>query len=122
MIADTVEWARSHGMAEVSLNFAAFRKVFDGSAELTGTKAARAWLLRGMEGRFGIQMDTLRRFNAKFCPRWVPRYLVYRSTRDLPAIGLAALSAEGFLPFDAARNSRPQTAGSRADLEANRVS
>jgi lysyl-tRNA synthetase class 2 len=122
MIADTVEWARSHGMAEVSLNFAAFRKVFDGSAELTGTKAARAWLLRGMEGRFGIQMDTLRRFNAKFCPRWVPRYLVYRSTRDLPAIGLAALSAEGFLPFDAARNSRPQTPGSPADLEANRVS
>jgi lysyl-tRNA synthetase class 2 len=107
MIADTVTWARTHGVAEVSLNFAAFRKVFDGSANLTGTRAARAWLLRGMEGRFGIQMDSLRRFNAKFCPRWVPRYLVYRSTRDLPAIGLAALSAEGFLPFDAARNSRP---------------
>lgn len=108
MIADTVEWARGHGVAEVSLNFAAFRKVFDGSAELTGASAARAWLLRGLDGRFGIQMDTLRRFNAKFCPRWVPRYLVYRSTRDLPAIGLAALSAEGFLPFDAARNPRPQ--------------
>ena len=107
MIADTVTWARAHGVAEVSLNFAAFRKVFDGTANLTGTRAARAWLLRGMEGRFGIQMDSLRRFNAKFCPRWVPRYLVYRSTRDLPAIGLAALSAEGFLPFDAARNSRP---------------
>ena len=84
-------------------------------------KAARAWLLRGMEGRFGIQMDTLRRFNAKFCPRWVPRYLVYRSTRDLPAIGLAALSAEGFLPFDAARNLRPRTARKATELEAGGV-
>jgi lysyl-tRNA synthetase, class II len=118
MIADTVEWARAHGVIEVSLNFAAFRKVFDGTAQLTGTQAARAWLLRGMEGRFGIQMDTLRRFNAKFDPRWVPRYLVYRSTRDLPAIGLAALSAEGFLPFDAARNTRPRAA---PDLGSDRL-
>jgi lysyl-tRNA synthetase class 2 len=108
MIADTVERAQATGVAEVSLNFAAFRRLFDGTAELTGTQAARAWLLRGLEGRFGIQMDTLGRFNAKFCPRWIPRYLIYRSTRDLPAIGLAALSAEGFLPFDANRNSRAQ--------------
>jgi lysyl-tRNA synthetase class 2 len=110
MIADTVQWARDQGITEVSLNFAAFRKVFDGTTQFTGPKAARAWLLRRMEGRFGIQMDTLGRFNAKFCPRWVPRYLIYRSTRDLPAIGLAALSAEGFLPFDAARNIRQRRA------------
>ncbi len=109
MIADTVQWARGQGISEVSLNFAAFRKVFDPTTQFTGPKAARAWMLRRMEGRFGIQMDTLGRFNAKFCPRWVPRYLIYRSTRDLPAIGLAALSAEGFLPFDAARGSQARS-------------
>ena len=59
--------------------------------------------MRRMGGRFGIQMDSLRRFNTKFGPRWVPCFLIYRSPAHLPAIGLAALSAEGFLPFDHGR-------------------
>jgi lysyl-tRNA synthetase class 2 len=99
LIVDTVEWGRARGVTEVSLNFAAFRGVFDGSTAVTRAGAARTWLLRRMEGRFNIQMDSLRRFDAKFAPRWVPRYLVYRSAWDLPMIGLAALSAEGLLPF-----------------------
>jgi lysyl-tRNA synthetase class 2 len=102
IIVETVAWARQRGATTVSLNFAPFRKVFEDSAQ-----TARPWLLRGLEGGLGVRMDTLRRFNAKFAPRWVPRYLVYRNRRDLPAIGLAALSAEGFLPFDAARDKVP---------------
>lgn len=64
-------------------------------AGLPASQALAAWLLRKMEGHFGIQMDSLRRFNAKFQPRWVPRYLIYPSRSQLPAIGLAVLSAEG---------------------------
>jgi lysyl-tRNA synthetase class 2 len=107
MIVDTVNWGRHHGVTAVSLNFAAFRKVFDGTADFRHAWAARMALSRGLEGRFGIQMDTLRRFDAKFSPRWVPRYLIYRSAWNLPAIGLAALSAEGFLPFGATRRYGP---------------
>jgi len=103
MITDVIAWARDHGVGEVSLNFAAFRYLLEPGADLPAGQAVSAWLLRRMEGHFGIQMDSLRRFNAKFQPRWVPRYLIYPSRSQLPAIGLAVLSAEGFLPFDEGR-------------------
>jgi lysyl-tRNA synthetase, class II len=69
--------------------------------------------MRRIEGRFGIQMDSLCRFNAKFVPRWVPRFLIHRSPAHLPAIGLAALRAEGFLPFDQGRAAETSPTGSR---------
>ncbi len=109
MIVDTVDWGRERGVSQVSLNFAAFRKVLDGSTAVTRRENARNWLLRRLDGRFNIQMDSLRRFDAKFGPRWVPRYLIYKSAWDLPRIGLAALCAEGLLPFA----SRADAAGRR---------
>ncbi len=103
MIADALDWARRHGVVEVSLNFAAFRGLLDEAARPRGWQAVQAFCVRRIEGRFGVQIDTLRRFNAKFQPRWIPRYLAYRSRADLPAIGVAAFSAEGFLPLDQGR-------------------
>jgi N-acetyl-gamma-glutamyl-phosphate reductase len=45
-----------------------------------------------------FQIESLYRFNAKFAPRWDPRYLVYESVLGLPRVGLAAMRAEGQLP------------------------
>ena len=45
-----------------------------------------------------FQIERLYRFNAKFFPRWEPRYLVYEPRLGLPRAGLAALWAEGQLP------------------------
>jgi len=103
LIVATVAWAREHGAREVSLNFAAFRVLFEEGAELASAQRVEAWLARRLEGRFGIQMDSLRRFNAKFRPRWVPRYFLFRAPGDLPAVGLAVMSAEAYLPFDRRR-------------------
>ncbi len=44
-----------------------------------------------------FQIESLYRFNAKFRPTWEPRFVVYRQTRDLPRIAIAALEAEAFL-------------------------
>ena len=43
--------------------------------------------------------DLLLRFNAKFSPRWQPRYLLYeRRSLGFARAGLAAMTAEGQLP------------------------
>ena len=59
--------------------------------------SAWAWIIKKLPSY--IQIDTLRRFNKKFRPRWVPRYAIYRSAIDIASIGIAALNAEAMLPF-----------------------
>ena len=57
-----------------------------------------------------FQIESLYRFNAKFFPRWEPRYLVYEGTLGLPRAGIAAMWAEGHLPKPGFRD-RPPVAG-----------
>jgi len=97
MIVNIVEWARAHEIDEVSLNFAAFRGILEADAENTFLQSVSAWVIKRLPAY--IQIDTLRRFNKKFRPRWVPRYVAYRSTSEIAALAVAALNAEAMLPF-----------------------
>ena len=45
-----------------------------------------------------FQIESLYRFNAKFFPRWEPRYLLHDGVSALPRTALAALWIEGQLP------------------------
>ncbi len=98
LIVETVFWARERKIGEVSLNFAAFKGLIEEDADLGPLEGAQAWVIKKLNPYFQIQ--SLLTFNAKFDPRWVPRYLVYRSIGDLAPVAVAALSAESFLPFD----------------------
>ncbi len=44
-----------------------------------------------------FQIESLYKFNAKFCPVWEPRFFVYPGGRDAPRMAIAALEAEAFL-------------------------
>jgi lysyl-tRNA synthetase class 2 len=112
LIVEVVLWAREHGMREVSLNFAAFRGLIEDDADLGPLQSAQAWLIKRLNPYFQIQ--SLLTFNAKFNPRWVPRYMVYRSVGDLAPVAVAALSAESFLPFDRGPRCECGTAGDEA--------
>jgi lysyl-tRNA synthetase class 2 len=85
------------GIKRVSLNFAMFR-----AALARGERIGAGPVLRGWRGVLvflsrWFQIESLYKFNAKFQPVWVPRFVVFRSTGDLPRIGFAAMQAEGFV-------------------------
>jgi lysyl-tRNA synthetase, class II len=97
LIVETIKNAHELGVKRISLNFAVFRAALERGERIGAGPVVRAWrrILLFMSRWF--QIESLYKFNAKFCPDWVPRFLVYPNTRDAPRIGLAALEAEAFL-------------------------
>ncbi len=96
LICDLLAACRALGVDRVSLNFAVFRSALAAGERIGAGPVARLWarLLR-MASRWW-QIETLYRFNARFGPEWVPRYLVFDAVRDLPRIAVAAFEAEGY--------------------------
>ncbi len=90
----SIELLRDRGVEELSLNFAAFARVLSNPVGLRDHVLARLIRL----GNPYFQIESLYRFNAKFGPRWEPRYLLYEHALGLPRIGIAAMRVEGLLP------------------------
>ncbi len=99
LVARSIEAFRDRGVDEVSLNFAAFARLLTEPANLFERVAGR--VLRWADTWF--QIESLYRFNAKFDPRWEPRYILYEGRLGLARTGLAAAWAEGQLPRLAVR-------------------
>ncbi|MGW1025150.1 phosphatidylglycerol lysyltransferase domain-containing protein [Streptomyces sp. NPDC002577] len=97
LIVAALQAAPKFGIERMSLNFAMFRSALSRGEKLGAGPVLRAWrgLLVFLSRWF--QIESLYKFNEKFQPRWEPRFVVFRSTRDLPRIGFAALQAEGFV-------------------------
>ena len=94
LVARAAELLRERGLEELSLNFATFAKWMHSPAHWYERLLGRLVAL----GNPFFQIESLYRFNAKFFPRWEPRYLVYEGAFGLPRASLAAAWAEGQLP------------------------
>jgi len=94
LIAEAIEHLRVRGVAEVSLNFAAFARLIRQPSGIVERALGRALAV----GDAWFQIERLYRFNAKFFPRWEPRYFMYERRFGLPRAGIAALWLEGQLP------------------------
>jgi lysyl-tRNA synthetase class 2 len=101
LICEAIEWARDNGFERVSLNFAPFAALLAPEADLRGMQEVQRRALLTLKGHF--QLDNLLAFNRKFFPRWERRFVVYERRRDLPRVGIAALAAEAYLPFQSER-------------------
>jgi lysyl-tRNA synthetase, class II len=99
MIVEALKAAPGLGVAQVSLNFAAFRSALERGEKLGAGPILRIWRRVLLIASRWLQIESLYRFNAKFQPRWQPRFLVYPTASDLPRVGLAALEAEAFLTW-----------------------
>ena len=97
LIVETIKAAPALGVKRISLNFAVFRAALERGERIGAGPVLRAWrsVLIFMSKWF--QIESLYKFNAKFCPVWQPRFFVFPSTKDAPRIALAALEAEAFL-------------------------
>ncbi len=97
LIVETIKRAHELGVKRISLNFAMFRAALERGERIGAGPVLRAWRGLLLFASRWFQIESLYKFNAKFCPEWVPRFFVYTGTRDIPRIGLAALEAEAFL-------------------------
>jgi lysylphosphatidylglycerol synthetase-like protein (DUF2156 family) len=124
-LCSTIEHLQSRGVHELSLNFAAFRSILDGARGEGLTTRAERWALKRLSGIMPI--ETLWRFNAKYDPDWLPRYLVWPGAESFVPVVLATLRAESitelpvigrFLGNDPA--NRPGTVVPEALLQGDR--
>ena len=91
-LCSTVAHLKEQGAQGLSLNFAAFRSVLDGErGEGTFTRVER-WTLKRLSGILPI--ESLWLFNAKYHPRWLPRYIVYPAAESFVPVVAAILRAE----------------------------
>src|SRR5580700_10515501 len=97
MIVEAIKMAPQLGVKRVSLNFAVFRAALERGERIGAGPVLRIWRKFLLFLSRWFQIESLYKFNAKFSPEWVPRFLVFPSTSDTPRIGFAALEAEAFL-------------------------
>jgi lysyl-tRNA synthetase class 2 len=97
LIVAAIKSAQDLGVKRISLNFAVFRSALARGERIGAGPVLRAWrgLLLFMSRWF--QIESLYKFNAKFCPVWVPRFFVFPGPADALRVGFAALEAEAFL-------------------------
>ncbi|GHF76325.1 phosphatidylglycerol lysyltransferase domain-containing protein [Streptomyces thermodiastaticus] len=97
LIVAALRSAGKFGITRVSLNFAMFRSALARGEKIGAGPVLRAWRRVLVFLSRWFQIESLYKFNAKFRPRWEPRFVVYRAPADLPRIGFAAMQAEGFV-------------------------
>ncbi len=93
LVVRAIEHARTLGVQELSLNFAVGGKYM--RAPQTRFERALGHVGRWLDRFF--QTDSLYRFNAKFSPRWQPRYVLFDGYRNFPRTALAGVWVEGQL-------------------------
>jgi lysyl-tRNA synthetase class 2 len=94
LVVRAIELLRERELTELSLNFAAFAKWMHSPEKRSERVLGKLVAL----GNPFFQIESLYRFNAKFFPRWEPRFLVYEGKLGLARVGVAAMWAEGHLP------------------------
>ena len=97
MITEFIEWSAKMEITHLSLNFAAFRSIFERGEKHGASPILRITRWALLIASKWIQIESLYRFNSKFQPNWETRYLVFPKGGSIVRIGVAALEAEAFI-------------------------
>jgi len=91
-LVSTIEHLRAQGCRGLSMNFAALRSVLEGERGDGPTQRVERWAVKKLSSF--LQIESLWRFNAKYGPDWLPRYVVYDTAEHLAPVVFAILRAE----------------------------
>jgi lysyl-tRNA synthetase, class II len=83
------------GFKRLSMNFAAWGRLFDASVALSPGQRVLKRVAEVLNPFF--QIESLRDFNEKFAPEWLPRSIVVEDPAAMPKVGILYASVEGFL-------------------------
>jgi lysylphosphatidylglycerol synthetase-like protein (DUF2156 family) len=92
LIIDLMDYAKSRGAAEVSLNFAAFRELLDAGDDRRPVEQVGYRLIHLLDPL--IAVESLYLFDRKFRPRYVPRSVVIPSWTSILPVASALLMLE----------------------------
>jgi lysyl-tRNA synthetase class 2 len=95
IIAGTALQLGAQGFKRLSMNFAAWGRLFHSEGRLRPSER----LLRFFANRLNpyFQIRSLYEFNAKFAPDWYPRAIMIDDRASAPRVGVLYASVEGFL-------------------------
>ena len=91
-LCSTIAHLKEMGMKGLSLNFAAMRSILDRESGDGVTQRVERWALHRLSGI--LQIETLWRFNAKYEPTWLPRYIVFDSPEQFVPVVVQIMRAE----------------------------
>jgi lysylphosphatidylglycerol synthetase-like protein (DUF2156 family) len=95
LLVRTIERLRELGYERLDLNFATLRAVLAGEAGDGVHHRLERWVLRRLSDT--MQIESLWRFNAKYGPAWLPRYVAWDAAETSLATALAIARAESFV-------------------------
>jgi len=91
-LCSTIAHLKERGMSGLSLNFAAMRSILEGDSGDGVTQRVERWAIRRLSGV--LQIETLWRFNSKYEPHWLPRYIVFDSAEQFVPVAVQIMRAE----------------------------
>jgi lysyl-tRNA synthetase, class II len=113
----------AQGFRRLSMNFAAWGRLFDEDRGLRAGERLERRVAKALNPFFQIQ--SLRDFNLKFQPEWLPRSIVIEDPADIPRVGVLYASVEGFLKLPVIGSllvpSVPSSNGARAEPDPART-
>lgn len=100
---------KERGARRLSLNFAMWARLLEEDADLDLFERFQRLIVRRLNPYF--QIESLKRFNEKFFPDWVPRCIYYDDRANLLRIGLLYAEVEAFVRVPFLRRTLAPLAG-----------
>ena len=95
LIANSALALGERGFRRLSMNFAAWGRLFEEDRNLKPLERVQKTVASALNPFF--QIESLRDFNQKFQPDWLPRSIVIEDAAQMPRVGLLFGSIEGFV-------------------------